>query len=141
MISTRSLQRTVRRARKSTTARTSLSMCKVVRSVTGGVFDDNTGVWTPPTLSTVYEGAGFAERQPRPSVVDREDTALTIETPMLRVPWKAPTFQIGDTVVFTASNDPTVAGRSWRITALPFDSYGVHRSYPLAEVTVLDVDI
>lgn len=139
MISTRSLNRTANRGRKSSNARMRLSSCAVKRKNGDGSFDDVTGEWTPPSESTVYTGAGFLELEPKPYVVKREDTTMTIEAPSLRLPATAPIALIGDTVTLTKCRDVSLLGRTWRVTASPGNSYGVHRSYPVEEVTALDV--
>lgn len=134
MIRTSSLIRTANRARRSTENRSKMSTWKITRRDDEGSFDNN-GQWIPPTTTLIYEGPAFLEAQAYVNNTSREDGVFWTQTPHLRITATHPTLKIGDIAEPVKSRDATVIGRSWKITGEPASSYGVHRFYPLAEVT------
>ena len=132
---TSSLIRTANRAYRSSKQRSALSTWRVERTTGEGSFDPITGNWIPPLTVTIYEGDAFLERQPVPRRESRDDSVFVTQSPYLRVPATAPRLEIGDICTPVDVRDNSTMNRSWAITAEPADSYGVHRNYPVEEVS------
>lgn len=121
------------RARRATAERNSSATWAVTRPTPGGTTDDD-GNWTPNT-TPVWTGHGHMHSGGRPTLQRRRDTAITVEVPTLCVTGCTVRLRVGDIVTAVRSADPTLLGRHWRITGEPGSSHGIHRHYPLEEVT------
>lgn len=134
MISKRALERTANRALKLTHARNSLSTWKVTRP--GPLVTDPITGDTSVTTTTVYEGPAFLEAGERPlQKVDDTGVSVSISGPRLCVTADVVRIQKGDTCTPVTVRDLSLVGRSWRVIDEPGTSYGIHREYPLEEVT------
>jgi hypothetical protein len=108
----------------------------VTRPATGGALDEESGEWTPTAATEIYDGVcllrGF----------NWEGTDVQVggdEARLRRLRAKFPTdtaIQRNDIVVPTRSTyDPSLVGRSFRVTDVPPDGWQIVRWSILEEVT------
>jgi len=101
-----------------------------------GTIDPTTGVYTPPTTTTVYQGPcllrGFAWEGTDAQYGD-------IEVRLRRVRCKFPVdsdIRMDDVVVPSASvYDPSLVGKSFRVTDAPGDGWQISRWTIVEEIT------
>lgn len=137
MASTSQLQAARERARRAIARRNEASGTWSVSRPGPGSTNPTTGDWSPTftTIATALPAHMHAETRGRPTVTDRDDTALLIEAPTLCVAGDAVALAIGDVVEPVEVTDPTLAGRSFTVTGIPVSGHGVKRHYPLIETT------
>ncbi|OLT24414.1 hypothetical protein BJF79_13815 [Actinomadura sp. CNU-125] len=109
--------------------------CRITRTDGDGTVGAD-GTWTPPAATTVYTGpcmviAPSFERNPR---VSAEQTQMTRRDYMVSVPWDVPEIHIGDVITVTSAVDPRLAGRTFAVTGLEYESEQWQRTMLAEEV-------
>lgn len=100
----------------------------VTRDAAGGTLDPITGEWTPASPTTVYNGPC---RLRPPDAEDIEvlfgDTQVTKQRFVGTFPHNAAAFKVGDVLTVTASSDPHIAHRTFRVTGHSAGSWHLGR--------------
>jgi hypothetical protein len=101
----------------------------VSRPTTSGGAVDPAGTFVPATATAIYSGAARL----RPAASTREATSIfgdgviTETRYVLTVPYDTPVVLVGDVVTVSASDDPSIDLRAFRVTRRPAGSWLIDR--------------
>lgn len=94
-----------------------------------GTIDPDTGVFTPPAATTVYDGQ-CRVRKPT-TALEQEivfgDVNVTVSRYVVSLPHDAPLMSIGDVFTLTATDDPEILGVPMRVAVVVGKSVLMYR--------------
>jgi hypothetical protein len=113
---------------------------RMTDTVDVGLFEDGTDETTGnPTRVLVTERySGKARvRLPSQNVTNAQAPSMpvAVQEPVLSIPWGSPRVFIGDEVLVTASDDPVLVGRRFRVQGNAQAGQTTAHRYPLQEIT------
>lgn len=115
--------------------RTFVDSCQVTRPTESGTLDPLTGVWTPGTALSVYDGACRV----RPANQIDVETLFggepsTIQRYVVTLPWDAPLVRREDRVTITSSGDDQLEERHLSVVSVRVRSNHVDRRLGCEEI-------
>lgn len=93
--------------------------CIITREATDAVFDSGTGLITPGTATTIYEGPCWVRsRDAYNREARRIDEPVTLQSYTAVIPWDVTDIDDDDVLTVTRTNDPRLLNRSMRISGI-----------------------
>ena len=100
----------------------------ITRDPGTGSLNTETGAWTPDPPSTIYSGVGRVRTPTAEEIqVIFGDRQVTETSYVVTIPADAGDVQIGDIVTVSASDDPHIDLRSFRVVRTPAGSWLINR--------------
>lgn len=108
----------------------------IITRVAASTVDTDTGHITPTATTTVYAGKCRVQQQSPAARPHTQGEAFTwLQRLELQLPASVTGVESDDRVVLTASTDPDLLGRTWRVRELMHKTHLTMRRHQIEEVT------